>query len=55
MGKVNIDGVILTPLKKIETWWGYISCMKESDVGYAGFGEAIFKNQLQRNKRMELS
>ena len=43
MGKVNIDGVILTPLKKIDHPSGDIlHGMKESDVGYAGFGEAYF-------------
>ena len=43
MGKVNIDGVILTPLKKIDNPSGDIlHGMKESDIGYAGFGEAYF-------------
>ena len=43
MGKVSIDGVILTPLKKIDNPSGDIlHGMKESDVGYAGFGEAYF-------------
>lgn len=43
MGKVNIAGVILTPLKKIDHPSGDIlHGMKESDVGYAGFGEAYF-------------
>ena len=43
MGKVNIEGVILTPLKKIDHPNGDIlHGMKESDGGYAGFGEAYF-------------
>ena len=43
MGKVNIEGIILTPLKKItHPMGGIFHAMKESDVGYAGFGEAYF-------------
>ncbi len=43
MDKINIDGVILTPLKKIIHPKGDIfHSMKESDTGYAGFGEAYF-------------
>ena len=43
MDKINIDGVILTPLKKIIHPKGDIfHGMKESDTGYAGFGEAYF-------------
>ncbi len=43
MDEININGVILTPLKKISHPKGDIlHGMKESDVGYAGFGEAYF-------------
>ena len=43
MDKINIEGVILTPLKKITHQMGEIfHAMKESDVGYAGFGETYF-------------
>ena len=43
MDKINIDGVILTPLKKITHPRGDIlHAMKENDSGYAGFGEAYF-------------
>ncbi len=50
MGKVNIDGVILTPLKKIEHPSGDIfHGMKESDVGYMGFGEAYFSTIRQND------
>ena len=43
MGKVNIEGIILTPLKKITHPRGDIfHAMKESDGGYVGFGEAYF-------------
>jgi dTDP-4-dehydrorhamnose 3,5-epimerase len=43
LDEININGVILTPLKKISHPKGDIlHGMKESDVGYAGFGEAYF-------------
>ena len=43
MDKINIEGVILTPLKKITHPRGDIlHAMKENDSGYAGFGEAYF-------------
>ena len=43
MDKINIESVILTPLKKItHPMGGIFHAMKESDVGYAGFGEAYF-------------
>ena len=43
MDEVNIEGLILTPLKKIDHPSGDIfHGMKKSDVGYAGFGEAYF-------------
>ena len=43
MDKINIEGVILTPLKKITHPRGNIlHAIKENDIGYAGFGEAYF-------------
>ena len=43
MDKINIDGVILTPLKKITHPKGDIlHGIKNNDDGYAGFGEAYF-------------
>ena len=43
MGKINIDGVILTPLKKILHPKGDIlHGMKKDDNGYVGFGEVYF-------------
>ena len=39
----NIEGVILTPLKKIDVPGGAVlHGMKKSDRGYCGFGEAYF-------------
>jgi len=39
----NIEGVILTPLKKIDVPGGAVyHGMKKSDPGYFGFGEAYF-------------
>tara|TARA_Y100000591_G_C21770839_1_gene665496 strand:- start:209 stop:652 length:444 start_codon:yes stop_codon:yes gene_type:complete len=39
----KIDSVKVTPLKKIEHSKGDIfHCMKETDLGYVGFGEAYF-------------
>ena len=43
-----MDGVILTPLKKIHHPKGDLfHVMKASDVGYNGFGEAYFSNVFQ--------
>ena len=43
MAKINIEGVILTPLKKIRHPKGDIfHGMKKSDEGFSGFGEAYF-------------
>lgn len=43
MDKVNIDGIILTPLKKIIHPKGNIlHGLKKDDKGYAGFAEAYF-------------
>ena len=40
-----MDGVILTPLKKIHHPKGdVLHAMKASDAGYKGFGEAYFSN-----------
>jgi len=40
---LNIDGVLLTPLKVIEVQGGNVMHgMKKSDTGYLGFGEAYF-------------
>lgn len=48
MDEININGVILTPLKKISHPKGDIlHGMTESDVGYAGFGEAYFSTITQ--------
>ena len=41
MDHINIDGVILTPLKRIQHPKGEVSHgMKSSDAGFVGFGEA---------------
>ncbi len=43
MDKIDIEGVILSPQKRIHHPKGDIyHCMKESDVGYLSFGEAYF-------------
>ena len=43
MDEININGVILTPLKKIYHPKGSIyHGLKKSGVGFAGFGEAYF-------------
>ncbi|KDN53955.1 dTDP-4-dehydrorhamnose 3,5-epimerase [Flavobacterium seoulense] len=43
MDKINIEGVLLTPLKKIHHPKGDVfHGMKKSDAGYYGFGEAYF-------------
>lgn len=43
MDKVDIDGVLLTPLKRIHHPKGDIfHGMKKSDHGFSGFGEAYF-------------
>ncbi|MCH8012523.1 MAG: dTDP-4-dehydrorhamnose 3,5-epimerase family protein [Candidatus Marinimicrobia bacterium] len=43
MDEININGVFLTPLKKIYHPKGDIfHGMKKSDAGFAGFGEAYF-------------
>ena len=43
MDKITIDGVLLTPLKRIHHPKGDVfHGMKKSDVGFSGFGEAYF-------------
>ena len=43
MDKINVEGVLLTPLKKIHHPKGDVfHGMKKSDAGYCGFGEAYF-------------
>lgn len=43
MDKINVDGVLLTPLKKIHHPKGDVfHGMKKSDIGFSGFGEAYF-------------
>ncbi len=43
MDKVNIEGVLLTPLRKIENPLGDVyHGMKSSDMGFTGFEEAYF-------------
>jgi len=43
MDKINIEGVILTPLKRIHHHKGDIfHGIKKSDEGFSGFGEAYF-------------
>lgn len=45
-----MDGVILTPLKQIYNPKGNIfHAMKNSDIGYSGFGEAYFST-IDQNK-----
>lgn len=40
---MTLDDVMLTPLARIETAGGdVLHAMKQSDAGYAGFGEAYF-------------
>ena len=42
---MNIDGVMITPLKKIFNEKGNIyHCLKNSDPGFMGFGEAYFSS-----------
>lgn len=43
MGTVNLSVVLITPLARIPTPGGNVlHAMKQSDGGYAGFGEAYF-------------
>jgi len=43
MDKINVDGVLLTSLKKIHHPKGDVfHGMKKSDAGFSGFGEAYF-------------
>ena len=43
MDKITIEGLLLTPLKKIHHPKGdVLHAMKSSDAGFSGFGEAYF-------------
>lgn len=43
MGTVNLNDILITPLARIPTLGGdVLHGMKQSDEGYAGFGEAYF-------------
>ncbi len=43
MGKVSLDSICVTPLQRIPTGGGdVLHAMKQSDPGYAGFGEVYF-------------
>lgn len=52
MDKINIKGVILTPLKKIRHPKGDIfHGMKKGDIGFSGFGEVYFSTILSGQKK----
>ena len=63
MGQIRIEGVLLTPLKKIPHPKGDIfHAMKKSDPGYVGFGEIYFSTiksdkikGWNRHKRMTMN
>jgi len=63
MGKIGIEGVLLTPLKKIPHPKGDIfHAMKKTDPGFSAFGEAYFTeinfNEIKgwnRHQRMTLN
>lgn len=43
MGSVTVDDLLITPLKQIPVDGGdVLHCMKRSDPGFIGFGEAYF-------------
>ena len=43
MDKIGVEGVLLTPLKRIHHPKGDVfHGMKKSDAGFSGFGEAYF-------------
>ncbi|MDD2932298.1 MAG: dTDP-4-dehydrorhamnose 3,5-epimerase [Methylotenera sp.] len=43
MGTMSLDDILITPLPRIATVGGdVLHAMKQSDVGYADFGEAYF-------------
>lgn len=43
MGTMSLDNILVTPQSRISTSGGdVLHAMKQSDVGYAGFGEAYF-------------
>lgn len=63
MDKLNIEGCVLSPLKRIPKVGGSIlHALKSSDVGYAGFGEIYFSSaepgtvsDWKRHKNMTLN
>jgi len=63
VGKIKVDGVLVTPLKKITNTKGDIlHALKKSDSGFFGFGEAYFsvvnKGEIKgwnRHKQMTLN
>jgi len=63
VGKIKVDGVLVTPLKKITNTKGDIlHALKKSDSGFFGFGEAYFsvvnKGEIKgwnRHKEMTLN
>ena len=43
MGGMRLDAIVITPLTRIATAGGdVLHALKQSDAGYAGFGEAYF-------------
>ncbi len=43
MGALSLDNILVTPLPRIQTAGGDVMhAMKQSDAGFAGFGEAYF-------------
>ena len=51
MGKVNLEDILLTPLKTINTDGGNVRhVIKTTDKNFKGFGEAYFSNINSRNK-----
>ncbi|GGF08175.1 dTDP-4-dehydrorhamnose 3,5-epimerase [Flavobacterium limi] len=52
MDKITVDGVLLTPLKKIHHPKGDVfHGMKKSDAGFSGFGEAYFSTIHNRDTK----
>ena len=50
MGAMNIRDILVTPLRRVDTVGGdVLHGMKQSDPGYAGFGEAYF-SYIKKNK-----
>lgn len=43
MGRISLNDILITPLERIATTGGNVlHAMKQTDAGYAGFGEAYF-------------